>query len=463
MKLVGATESFGESHFQSAELGDQRRTARLVKTADALRRHPGGTLPNKLNEPAELKALYRLCNADGVTHESVLAAHRSKTLGSLEGQQRHILVIHDTTTLDYSTLTSLENLGEVGNGNGRGYLCHNSLVVEPKTRAVIGLASQILHRRAKAPKKESKGARRERSTRESRLWLQGTQHLPASKWLVDVCDRGADTFEFLEHAFHSGRRFVVRSAYNRRVFAGHEEATTSEGLHEVARSAKALGNRKISVSSAPGRRARTAKVLISAVAVQVKAPRQKKGDHGNEPLPLWIVRVWEPRRRKGEKPLEWFLLTNCPVEDFLTAKRICIWYECRWIVEEYHKAMKTGCGVETLQFQSEEAQKPAIALLSVVALTLLNLRDASRHPDAKTRRAAEIVDLAYVRVLSMKRYKTLRDDLTIHEFFYALARLGGHQNRKSDSLPGWLVLWRGWEKLHHMVDGAVAMQGKKCG
>ena len=143
MKLLGATESFGAVHFQSAKLGDRRRTVRLVKVADTLRRHPGGTLPNKLNEPAELKAFYRLCNRDGVTHESILEPHRNKTLDSLTKQQKHVLVIHDTTTLDYSTLTSQKNLGRVGNGNGRGYLCHNSLVVEPKTRAVIGLASQI--------------------------------------------------------------------------------------------------------------------------------------------------------------------------------------------------------------------------------------------------------------------------------------------------------------------------------
>lgn len=463
MMVVGAKESFGERHFEAAELGDKRRTARLVAVADTMRRQPGGTLPNKLHEPAELKALYRLCNCDDVTHEAVLAPHRDQTLESLTGQQRHLLILHDTTTLDYSTLESLEGLGSIGNGNGRGYLCHNSLVVEPAGRTVLGLASQILHRREKVSKKEGKGARRERISRESRLWLQGTQHLPASKWLVDVCDRGADTFEFLEHELHSDRRFVVRSAYNRRAILGHGETTAPQGLHEIARNAKVLGSRKINVTGAPGRKARTVKVYVSATAVQLVPPRQKMGNHGNKPLKVWIVRVWEPHPRKGKEPLEWFLLTNYPADDFSAAKRVGIWYECRWIIEEYHKAMKTGCGIETLQFQSEEAQQPAIALLSVLALTLLNLRDAARQPDAKTRKATDIVDRTYVRVLSAKRYKKDRDDLTIHEFFYALARLGGHQNRRSDHRPGWLVLWRGWEKLQHMVEGAVLMRGKKCG
>ena len=116
------------------------------------------------------------------------------------------------------------------------------------------------------------------------------------------------------------------------------------------------------------------------------------------------------------------------------------------MVEEFHKAMKTGCDIEELQFASIKGLEPTIALLSVVATTLLNLRSLSRSPQAKTLLATEIVDASYVEVLSLWRYKKKRD-LTVHEFFYALARLGGHQNRKCDGQPGWLVLWRGWTKL----------------
>ncbi len=102
-----------------------------------------------------------------------------------------------------------------------------------------------------------------------------------------------------------------------------------------------------------------------------------------------------------------------------------------------------------------------IALLSVVAVKLLNLREASRRPDAHERRAADLVDAQYVAVLSAWRYKKVRKDLSVHDFFFALARLGGHQNRKRDHRPGWLVLWRGWMALQHMVDGAEAI--KCCG
>lgn len=104
-----------------------------------------------------------------------------------------------------------------------------------------------------------------------------------------------------------------------------------------------------------------------------------------------------------------------------------------------------------------------IALLSVVAVSLLDLREASRRPDAQQRRAKEVVAECYVHVLSRWRYKKDRPDLTVHEFFYALARLGGHQNRKSDHRPGWLVLWRGWMALQQMLDGAEAVGFRSCG
>jgi len=157
------------------------------------------------------------------------------------------------------------------------------------------------------------------------------------------------------------------------------------------------------------------------------------------------------------------LLTNEPVHNLEDAWRLVGWYERRWVIEEYHKAMKTGCRIEDLQFTAVERLQPAIALLSAVALTLLNLRDASRRSDASTRQATDLFSPDYVDVLGIWRYGKLRGDLTVHDFFFALARLGGHQNRKGDHRPGWLVLWRGWTKLQCMLDGYLAAKRQKCG
>jgi hypothetical protein len=222
--------SFGEVNFGTAALGDLRRTKRLVRVADAIVRHPGGSLPEKLRTPAELEALYHLMNCETVTHETVLAPHRELTLRKIAEHHGPVLVIHDTTELDFTKHESLHEAGQIGNGSGKGWLCHNSLAVSPKQREVLGLASQILHCRPKVKKNESAAAKRSREDRESRLWLDGTQTLPSNRKIVDVCDRGADTFEFLEHEVLSGRTFVVRSCRDRSMVPGHTDRNSKSLL-----------------------------------------------------------------------------------------------------------------------------------------------------------------------------------------------------------------------------------------
>jgi hypothetical protein len=469
MLLHSASPSFGEAVFGRARLGDRRRTRRLVQLTDMLCRHPGGSLPEKLKSPKDLKAMYRLCACDEVTHKELMTSVRQGVLAELDQHGDTILVLHDGTELDYSTHKSLAGkVGQIGRGLKHGYLCHNSLVVKPEGREVVGLVSQILHRRVCAAKKETLQQRRARESRESRLWLLGTQDLPADRRLVDVADQGADTFEFLEHEVKSGRRFVVRAHHKRKVSAGHEAAAATSRLQKYARGFPAIGGRALQVAAQPrkGRRparpARWARLLISAVAISVHPPHAKHGQHGRDPLPMWVVRVWEPHPPKGAEPIEWFLLTNEPVTSLADADRVIGWYQTRWVIEELHKAMKTGCKVEDLQFTEPKRLEPMIAVLSVVATTLLNLRAASQLPDAKTRPAQTLIDTTYVEVLSAWRYGTVRK-LTVHDFFFALARLGGHQNRRGDKRPGWLILWRGWTTLEAMVEGSDINQRRRCG
>ena len=457
--------SLGQAIFGHAELGDQRRTARLVETFDLMRRHPGGTLPNKLASPADLRAFYRLCDCDDVTHAALLAAARQHTLKRIAACPGAVLLVHDATELDYTTLTSLvEDLGQIGKGTRRGYVCQNVLAVEAETGEVLGLMDQVLHHRADVPDHETLTERRERDSRESRLWLRGTGHLPTAEKLIDVCDQGSDTFEFLEHEFHSGRRFVIRACKVRKVYAGHEAVGRQCYLKEYARDLPELGRFTMDVQAQKGRAARkAAEFIVRGGPLLICPPHAKHGEHGDQPLPLYVVQITEVTPPAGEKAIDWTLLTNEPVATLEDAWRVTSWYERRWIVEEYHKAQKTGCQIEDMQFTTIDRLEPAIALLSVVAVTLLNLRDASRQPDAKTRLASTLLATEYVEVMSLQRYREVRVGMTVHEFYYALARLGGHQNRKRDRHPGWLVLWRGWTKLQAMLDGYDAANLKRCG
>ena len=431
--------------------------------ADQLARHPAGTLPGKLRDPAALQATYRLMSREEVTHAAVLSPHRAETLGRIRQHAGPLLVICDGTDLDYTTITSLQNLGQIGNGEcgRRGYICQNCLVVDPQTREAVGLVNQILHVRADVPAGETKEQSRQRQSRESRLWPDGTRDLPADRRLIVVCDRGGDTFEELAHEQQSGRRFVIRSRHNRRVLTGHAGRGRKQYLESTLRRQAALGTFTLEVAASASRPARTAELCISYAAVRLVPPKQKRGEYGNQPIAVWAVRVWEPDPPRGAEGLEWILLTNEPISAFEDAWRVIEWYECRWVVEEYHKALKTGCNIEDLQFCDESRLEPMIALLSVVALTLLNLRDASRRPDAKTTPAYALVAQEYVDVLSLWRHKEVRPQWSLHDFFQALARLGGHQNRKHDKPPGWLVLWRGWTTLQQLLVGAQAERRRR--
>jgi len=300
------TKSFGEVNFGQAQLGDRRRTKRLVKLVDQMCLRPGGTLPQKFRSPADLRAFYRLMQKDDVTHEAILAAHRKATLGHLESLETPVLILHDTTELEYTTHRSLDDLGPIGNGQRRGYITHNSLAVDPQTRDVLGLCNQVLHRRARVAKSETRAQRNRRKSRESRLWIQGTEPLPDSWQFIDVCDRGADTSEFLQHEVASGRRFVIRSSFDRCLLLGHgtPDESQSDKLREYARSLPQAGSWTLQVTSkaemrSPRRKGkkklmvrkkREANMAVAFAAVQITP---SKGGKGRQPLKVWLVRVWE--------------------------------------------------------------------------------------------------------------------------------------------------------------------------
>ena len=470
--------AFAWENFGSAALGDRRRTRRLVRTAARIVQRPGGSLPDKLKDPAELKGLYRLVQAAEVTHAAVLEPHRQRTLARMRACAGDVLILHDTTELDYTGKRSLQHLGQIGNGSHRGDLCHNSLAVVAGTRAVLGLVSQILHTRPAAPDNEGRAARRDKPERESRLWQRGSEAVgspPAGRRWIDICDRGADLFEYLDHKHATGGDYVVRSRHDRKL--GWPEACaagaphTNEGgsapasptLWAYARALPERVRETIVVAARDRRPARQATVRIGAGPVTLPPPKNPRGQYRDTGLTVWVVYVSELDPSPGVEPLEWILLTNVPVAAAADACARRDWYACRWVVEEFHKAQKTGCGIELPQFTAEQRLEPVIALLSVVAVSLLELRCASRRHDAAQRPATEILPAEYVAVLSAWRYQELRPNLSVREFFLALARLGGHQNRKHDHPPGWLVLWRGWTTLENMVTGARAMEAVKCG
>src|SRR5260221_8675156 len=257
--------SFGEAHFGQAQLGDKRLTKRLVTVVDQLVRHPEGSFPDKFMNPAELDGFYNLMANPKITHAQVLASHYQRTLGLMGQQQGVVLILHDTTVLDYSGLTAIGELGQVGDGHGRGYYCHNSLAVTAQRR-VLGLVQQILHQRRHVPKGESRSQRRQRPDRESLWWKKSSQAIPTApvgRLWVDIADRGADILEFLDYEEQVGKKYVVRSQHNRNVEILGANAPKKVKLHDHVRTLPVQGTRTVEVPAGPGRAARTAVVGVA--------------------------------------------------------------------------------------------------------------------------------------------------------------------------------------------------------
>jgi hypothetical protein len=482
-----APRSFGEEHFGKAYLGDKRRTRCLVDLANRFARHPGGTLPEKCQDPNALRRCYDLMNVPAVTHDAVLQPHIQRTIAKVQQQSGVVLYVHDGSELDFSHVEALhDQLGQIGSGSGRGYQGLNSLAVLPQDHRALGIVSQILYKRPEVLKNESRAQKRDREDRESLLWLKAVDNIEQASecyrrleaaeasdgpLVVDVIDRGGDTFEFLDYEDRLGRHFLIRSEHNREIAVGHDEVAAQQArtrddakkvlrLHDHLRTLPEQGRRTIHLSDRPERPARQAVVAITWAALLVYPPAKPRGNHRSKLLVCWGVRVWEPNPPPGVEAVDWYLLTNVAVGDVKQAWEKVDWYTCRWVIEEFHKGQKTGCAIEKPQFEKAERLEPMVALLSVVTLVLLGLRSDSRDETVQDQPATERVDKEYVEVLSGWRYKERRA-LTVREFYLALARLGGHQNRRKDRPPGWIVLWRGWTQLQAMVEGARAVRCPK--
>jgi hypothetical protein len=458
--LVWAREQFGQ-----CDLKDKRRTRRLEQVAASALSHPSGSLPEQAADTADLKAAYRLFACEDVSFADIAGPHWKLTRQRPPGVY---LVLNDTTEVDFGIRRELRGMGPTGNGGGWGFLLHSALVVGAGSEAIFGLAAQKIRYRKPAPKKENSTQRLKRD-RESALWGQVIDQAgpPAEgvRW-VHVMDRGADNFEVYCHCRQQQSDWVVRVTQRQRgvVLPNGEsmpldsylQTLPSRGHYELQLRAKAAQAKRGHQSARKAQPARMAKVQVRFGPLNIPFPKQKSPYlTGLSPVPIamWVVHAVETDPSKDMERVEWVLLTSLPVGSFDDAWRILEYYEKRWLIEEYHKALKTGCRVESRQLQSKEGLENLTALLSVVAVRLLQLKSAARANP--TRPARELVPLPWIKMLLAARKRSkLTADMTIREFYREVAKLGGFLGRKSDGEPGWITIWRGWQQLYMLVHGA---------
>jgi len=461
--VVDNPQAWAEAQFGTAELGDARRTRRAVQLGAGLVVHPAASTPKQAGSWAGTKAAYRLFNEKDVTVEALHAPHFHATRQEA-GTRSKVLMIQDTTELDFTSHRDTEGLGPIGNGGGFGFLMHNTLAVDPSGAGeVLGLANQMIFCRKPTPEHETAAERKNRE-RESCIWPQSVCAIgasgTASVW-IHVCDRGGDNFEMFQACRETPCEYLIRMAQNRRAGMGHDAAEPNDYLLDLARTLPASGHRELEIRTRPKRKPRRTDLSVAFSPVTIFPPWLES--KGTEPVRCWVVRVWETASPPaGEDPIEWILITSVAVDRAQTALEVAHWYSLRWLIEEYHKCLKTGCRVEKRQLHEADALKACVGMLAVVAVCLLQLKLAARTNPGRP--ATECAPRSHLEVLA--RYRGCSPaSWTIRDFWREVAKLGGFLARKSDGEPGWLTLWRGWQQLDLMTLGAKLFQTdpQRCG
>ena len=456
-----APAQWAQNEFGFAHLGDQRRSKRLVKIAQHLAAHPGGTLPQAFPDWAELKAAYRFFNQKGVNFQSVLGPHVERTLQACR-QPGEYLLLEDTTLLDFSDHRATEGLGCIGDGQGRGFELHSALAVrvgawtleQRPEGAVVGLLGQQCSTPRPAPAGESRRGCLQRP-RKSQRWAEALKRAgrpPAGCQWIYVADRESDFYEPIQICQQHGVDFVIRSGHDRRLAdqAGH--------LRESLDRVQWLGRAVVEVRARGGQPKRSAIVELRSARVALDGPWRPSG--WQEPLPdIGVVEVREVDAPEGiQEPLHWILLTSLPGATLASARRVVGRYTARWWIEEYHKALKSGAGVEDSQLEQSYRLEPLMAILAVVAVRLLSTKMLARsHPESLE--AAQSFGPEMLAILE-KKIGRPKGGWTNRNVLVATARLGGFLARKHDGMPGWQTIWRGWQRLIWMAEGLnILMEG----
>jgi len=451
---------WAESEFAPAELGDRRRTRRLVNIATHLVQKPGGTLPQAFPAWNELKAAYRFFRHPEVTFEAIQRPHWQATRAACQ-QPGEYLLIEDTTQLDYSDHPATEDMGPIGDGRGRGLLLHTTLAMRiegwdaedrPQAIAVGLLGQQCWSRwRRMRPKRETRRQLLNRA-RESQRWaavLQQTRPSAGCTWLF-LSDQEGDFYEPIQRCQFQGVDFIIRAFHDRVLSQGQGHLKT-----EVAKAA-VCGELSLPLRARAGRVARTARVEVRVCRLSLNGPRRAGGKQPD--FQVNVVEAREVGAPAGVEPLHWLLLTSLPCSTWAQVCRVLRRYALRWCVEEYHKALKSGAGAEDSQMERAYRIESLVGVLGIVAVRLLNTKWLARtRPDEPV--DPQVFGPELLQLLAAQFGKP-KQGWTHASTLVAVARLGGFLARRCDGQPGWQSIWRGWNRLLWMYHGLESFNNR---
>jgi len=433
--------------FMDVKLEDKRLNKRLELLSSNMMVNPSFSIPKQNEGWKDAKGAYRFFSSDRISFSDLIQPHLDLTKEIVK-KRNLILAIQDTCYISFSHHQSVEGLSDIGGPlrtKDKGVILHTTLAIDPtkKQPEVVGIFDQHIHRRTKLVDKDETYSQKQKRWRESKLWEEASKRIDledSNTSIVEIMDREGDVFDTQQNCLDLKHDFIIRAVHDRKV-----EGSTEDHLIGLIKTLESNGTMKLNVRKKPGQQPRKVLLNVSFSKVKISAPKGRK-----EIIECNVVYVIEKDPPENQEPLEWILLTSIDASSFEDARQIINWYKCRWIIEEYHKCIKTGCMVEKIQLKQGERIENFLGIANVVAVRLLQLRDVARNaPDIS---AKEIIDPLKVNLLT-KRYNVQKEEITIREYYLLLARLGGFLGRKSDGEPGWQILWRGNAHLEKLLEG----------
>jgi hypothetical protein len=444
-------DNWAEEEFTAADLGDKRRTERLMKLAKEMAGQAESSLPVMMGDDAALKAAYRFFDNPANEHQAILESHIQSTCRRI-ARERIILAVQDTTYLDYSHHRGTRGLGPTTSEVKQGLVVHSTLAITPE-RVALG----VIHQRAWARDAETYARlpdhkQRKITEKESYKWLESVesvialrQNLPETHW-VSVGDREADVYDLFIQKRPEGVDLLVRAVRDRRI-----EDDEQRYLWAALAAAPLAAEVSVQVPATPRRPAHIAQLEVRWKQVTLHPPKHRTSEH----LPVvTVAAVWanETKPPEGAEPVEWLLLTTIPVTTTDAALEKLEWYTCRWGIEVWHKVLKSGCKIESRQLDDADNLIRMLAVFSVIAWRILYAGTLARAiPDESCRLLLEDDEWRALYTMVEQTPILPVQAPTMREAVRMIGRLGGFLGRKRDGEPGVQALWIGFRRLYDLT------------
>lgn len=448
-----------------ARLGHRSRNHRMNRILLQMLQGAHLSIPRMTAQRNQAKLLYDFMANPAFSLADLLNPYYKTTRERLVAYQR-VLAIEDESVIDHTSHRQTSGMGMIGNGNGYGYTLHWTVLFAPEDHALVGLGDLRAFARTnwKRPAKRLQRYQlRAKKNKESELWIEsidrllGNMHQPIAAddrsiltkntRIILVADATADYFDRCYAAHHKGVGVLFHAVKDRitedpehtpiRLFDAIESLSIA-GEHTFPRSKAHADAGSIAANEEDGMT-----MSIRFGPVTVRAP--KDSPHRGKTLHLNVIQCHETRPLKKSAPIIWRLLTSEPVHTLDDAIRMVNDYQKRWLIEDLHKGLKTGCGLEQRQFEQNKSHEHWLAMSAIVACEIFRFRNISRI--AGDRPAHQYIGRELLFLLKQKFNKLPEiETMTLKQAVSKIGELGGFMGSSKDH-PGWQSLWHGYQSL----------------